>query len=137
MEVEPEALVSEARGWALALWRTAHHLVGSTQDRAMRKAAAMAKVTPNTLWKLRYRPPREIGASVYFKLRIAHQKYVHSTEATVAQNLIALRALPSSPSRDRLVAGMEEFLRDSEGAEAWASATEADADFDQREGWGR
>lgn len=110
IETDPEKLVDEAAGWAMALWKRAAQLYGHKQDTAMHTAANWASVPPTTLWKLRYRKPRDLGISTYNRIKAAHQKHVESVEAKSAENLIALRALPASPSRDRLVAQLEEFL---------------------------
>lgn len=117
-EIQPETIVAKARKWALALWERAEKLEGQNRETAMHTAARWADVTPNTIWKLRYRVPRNLDVAVFFKLEAAHQRHITSVEAKVAENLIALRALPSTPSRDRLVADMEKYLGASEGAEA-------------------
>jgi len=109
-ETDPDKLVAEATGWATALWRRAREVTGDKNDRAMHTAARWAQVPPNTIWKLRYRPPRELGVSVYNRLKLAHEKHVASVEGKVAENLASLRALPATPARRRLVAEMEEFL---------------------------
>jgi hypothetical protein len=120
-ETDPDKLLRDAKTWANALWRKAR-LTAPKDDLAMRKAAHWAKVTPNTLWKLRYRPPRDIGVSIYNRLRVAYDEHVESVEGQVAENLAALKALPSTPSRERLVAQMEEFLGTSQGEEEEMSA---------------
>lgn len=135
-ETDPDKLVDEARGYALGLWRHVHRGLGDTQENAMHEAARLAKVTPNTIWKLRYRRPREIGASIYFKLKAAHARHVQSVEARVADNLAALRSLPATPANRRLVASMEEFLGHSEG-EAGFAEPYPEENADQSTGWGR
>lgn len=119
-EFEPETLVSRAKVWAMALWKRAEDLYGDGKDNAMHTAARWAGVSPNLLWRLRYRPPAGIDASPYLKLMAAHERLINSVEAKSAENLIALRALPSNPSRDRLVAQLEEFLGIAPGEEARA-----------------
>lgn len=125
-ETDPDKLVDEASGWAIGLWRLAHRGLGDTQEAAMHKAARLAEVSPNTIWKLRYRRPRDIAASVYFKLKAAHARHVESVEGQIAANLEILRTLPANSSRARLVASMAEFLGDQAGDEEWAASTDHD-----------
>ena len=117
VETDPTRLVDEAAGWAIGLWKAAHRTIGDTQERSMHEAARLARVSPNTIWRLRYRKPADISVSIYNRLMVAHRQHVESAEATVAANLEILRSLPATPARTRLVAQMEEFLRDQEGAE--------------------
>lgn len=133
-ETDPSKLVDRAASWAMALWRRAEREDGAGRERAMHRAATWAKVSPGTLWKLRYRKPAEIGASIYFKLEAAHERFITSVEARVAANLEELRQLPATPARERLVAGMEEFLGASEGT-ALVSG-ESDEHHDQSREWG-
>ena len=130
-ETDPTKLVDKATGWALALWRRAELDHGDGKERAMHTAANWADVPPHTFWKLKYRRPDEIGASIYFKLYAAYQRRIASVEARVAANLQELRELPATPARERLVAGMEEYLRTSEGARAVPAE-----DHDQSREWG-
>lgn len=125
-EFEPEALVDRAKVWAMALWKRAEDLYGDGRDNAMHTAARWAGVSPSLLWRLRYRPPAGIDASPYFKLMAAHERLINSVEAKSAENLIALRALPSTPSRDRLVAELEEFLGVAARQEARPASQPAD-----------
>lgn len=136
VETDPDVLVDRAARWALSLWRTVHRGMGDTQERSMHAAAKLAKVSPNTIWKLRYRRPREIGASVYFRLQAAYARHVESAEATVAANLDLLRKLPATPARERLVAQMEKYLRDHEGEEGRAPPGFPAEDEDQSQNWG-
>lgn len=125
IETDPDKLVDEAAGWAMALWRRAAQLYGHKQDTAMHTAANWAGVPPTTFWKLRYRKPRDLGISTYNRIKAAHQRHVASVEATSAENLIALRSLPSTPSRDRLVAQLESYLGIAEGETPRAPAKRA------------
>lgn len=134
-ETNPDKLVSEASGWALGLWEFVHRGMGDTQEAAMHRAAKLAHVSPNTIWKLRYRRPRDIAVSVYFKLKAAHARHVESVEGQIAANLEVLRTLPRTPSRARLVAELEGYLRNQEGAEGGVSAFAAE-DEDQSRTWG-
>lgn len=125
-ETDPDKLVDEASGWAVGLWKVVHRGMGDTQEAAMHRAARIAQVSPNTIWKLRYRRPRDIAASVYFRLKAAHARHVESVEGQIAANLEILRALPATPSRARLVASLAEYVRDQQGAEGWADTASED-----------
>jgi len=131
VETDPSKLVERAATWAMALWRRAELDHGTGKERAMHTAASWADVPPHTFWKLKYRRPDEIGASIYFKLNAAYERRIASVEARVAANLQELRELPATPSRKRLVAGMEEYLRASQSA----GAAIAPEDHDQSREW--
>jgi hypothetical protein len=133
-ETDPDKLVDEASGWALGLWRLVHQGMGDTQEASMHKAAKLARVSPNTIWKLRYRRPRDIAVSVYFKLKAAHARHVESVEGQIAANLEILRTLPANPSRTRLAASLEQYLRDQEGEEGGGDDFDP-ADDDQSKHW--
>ncbi len=133
-ETDPDKLVGEASGWAKGLWRRVHLRLGTTKEDAMHEAARLAGVSPNTIWKLRYRRPRDIAASVYFKLKAAHSRHVESVEGQIAANLEILRTLPATPSRQRLVVELAQYLRDQEGDEVGASAHDP-ADDNQDINW--
>jgi hypothetical protein len=131
VEIDPDKLVAQAARWATALWRRAE-ADGGGKERAMFTAANWAKVSPNTFWKLKYRPPRDLGVSIYFRLQAAHERHVSSVEAQIAANLEELRALPATAARERLMAQMEEFLGASQSPENedqsahWGGADRAD-----------
>jgi len=135
IELAPEERIEQARNWALALWDRIAAAGDHNQESAMHQAARLAKVTPSTIWGFRYRMPKKLDVAAYFSIKAAFERHA-SVEADLANNLLVLRSLPANPRRDRLVAQMEEYLRDSKGGAGRIAATEADADFDQREGWG-
>jgi hypothetical protein len=126
IETDPDKLVAEASGWAQALWTRAAQMYGHKQDTAMHTAANWADVPPTTLWRLRYRRPRGLDIAVYFRLKAAHQKHVESVEGKLAENLIALRALPATPDRQRLAADLEKFLGLTDGEEVRPPAQRTD-----------
>lgn len=117
IETDADKLVDEAAGWAMALWKRAAQQYGHKQDTAMHTAANWAGVPPTTFWKLRYRRPRDLGISTYNRIKAAHHRHVASVEGKLAENLIALRALPPTPDRDRLAADLEKFLGIASGEE--------------------
>lgn len=125
IETDPDKLVDKAAAWAMALWKRAA-MQGEKQDRAMHTAARWADVPPTTFWNLRYRRPREIGVSIFNRLQAAHHKHVESVEGKLAENLIALRALPSTPDRERLAADLEKFLGIAQGEESRAPSERTD-----------
>ncbi|KFC62752.1 hypothetical protein FF80_03319 [Devosia sp. LC5] len=109
-DLEPETLVSKAKEWAIALWERAEDLEGLGSENAMHTAARWAGVTPGLLWRLRYRRPTTIDASPFLKLQNTYSRLINSVEGKSAENLIALRALPPTPARARLIRQLEEFL---------------------------
>ena len=124
-DLEPETLVAKAKVWAIALWERAEGLEGLGSDNARHTAARWAGVTPGLLWSLRYRPPASIDASPYLKLQNTYDRLIKSVEGKSAENLIALKALPPTPSRARLIAQLEEFLGIAPSEEARASSERA------------
>lgn len=117
IETDPDKLLADARQWAGELCKSVKRQTDAKADAVLNTAARLAGVAPSLLWKLKYRPPRGVDVSVYNRLKVAHARYVKSPEATIAENLQALRDLPADPRRDRLLASMEEFLRASESPE--------------------
>ena len=109
-DLEPQTLVSKAKEWGIALWERAESLEGMGSENAMHTAAKWAGVTPGLLWRLRYRPPASIDASPYLKLQNTYDRLIKSVEGKSAENLIALKALPTTPARSRLIRQLEEFL---------------------------
>ena len=118
IETDPVKLLDDARNWAKELCKAAERQTDAKADAVLHTASRWAGVTPSLIWKLKYRPPKKVDVSVYNRLKLAHARYVKSPEATIAENLAALKALPSTPARDRLLAGMEEYLRTAQGEEA-------------------
>lgn len=137
IDLAPERRIEQAREWALALWDRIASLPGENKESAMHRAARLAKVSASMIWAFRYRMPKKLDVAAYFSIKVAYERHVASVEAGLAENLLVLRSLPSNPARDRLVAQMEEFFRDTEGRAGRVVAAEADADFDQSSGWGR
>ncbi|MEQ9634787.1 MAG: hypothetical protein RLW68_01750 [Devosia marina] len=125
-DLEPETLVSQAREWGIALWERAEGLEGQGSENARHTAARWAGVTPGLLWSLRYRPPNSIDASPYLKLQNTYERLIKSVEGKSAENLIALKALPPSPSRARLIAQLEEFLGIAPSEEARPASERTD-----------
>lgn len=128
IETDPEKAVEKAASWAKALWMRAGQLYGDKEDTAMHIAAGWAKVPPGVFWKLRYRKPREIGASIYCRLMVAHHEHITSVEGKVAENLIALRALSTTEADRGLVAHMEKYLGLAPGEAPAATARETVGD---------
>lgn len=126
IETDREKLIDDATGWANALWNRAAKLYGQKKDTAMHTAANWAGIAPTMLWKLRYRRPRGLDVSIYNRLKAAHQRHVASVEGKIAENLLELRALPSTPDRDRLAADLEKFLGIAQGEEKRAPAQSAE-----------
>ena len=117
IETDPDKLLADAQGWAKELCKAVKRQTDAKADAVLNTAARMAGVAPSLIWKLRYRPPKGVDVSVYNRLKLAHARYVKSPEAIIAENLAELKALPSTPARARLVAGMEEYLRTAQGEE--------------------
>lgn len=137
MDLAPERRIEQARDWILALWDRLAARPGENQESAMHRTARLAKITPSMVWSFRYRMPKKLDVVAYFSIKAAYERHVASVEASLADNLLVLRSLPSHPATDRLVAQMEEYLGDTEGEAGRTASTEFDHDFDQSQGWGR
>ncbi|MCP4108351.1 MAG: hypothetical protein GY749_22875 [Desulfobacteraceae bacterium] len=66
-----ETLVNEARDFAKVLIDREYSGPGQ-MERAMERASQKTGIDYSTFWSLRYRPPKDILASVYFRLRAAY-----------------------------------------------------------------
>lgn len=85
--------VAEAQSWAKAL--VTHESRGPGDlDGAMHRLESRYGIPWRTFWALRYRPPKQIGADVWKRIRQAHQYerqrqlrlLEHETEITAAIN---------------------------------------------------
>lgn len=103
-------LVDDAARWSGALWNKTHAGMGDTQEAAMYRAAERYGVEPGTLWALRYRKPKDILASVYFKLKAAYEHECERQEARLRHELELVKALPSTTAREGLVREAEAAL---------------------------
>lgn len=68
--VKPADLVAEAAEWASLLTNEAERKTGKT-DTALEAVARQTGVNQSTLWRLRYRQPKDLAVSVYMKLKTA------------------------------------------------------------------
>jgi hypothetical protein len=64
--------VNEAQEWAKSLTRWEARGPGDLEN-AMRRLETRYGIDSNTLWSLRYRPPKRIFVDVYEQLRAAYQ----------------------------------------------------------------
>jgi len=67
-----EVLVDEAAGWARSLTHKEQRGPGDLEN-AWRRLEARYGVPVSTFWSLRYRRPKNILASLYFRLRGAYE----------------------------------------------------------------
>jgi len=68
--IKPADLVAEAAEWAALLTNEAEAKTGKT-DTALETVARQTGVNQSTLWRLRYRKPKDLAVSVYMKLKTA------------------------------------------------------------------
>lgn len=66
------AYVNEAAGWARTLTQRESRGPGDIEN-AWRRLEARYGVPATTFWSLRYRKPKDVLASVYFRLRDAYE----------------------------------------------------------------
>lgn len=65
-------LVEEVSGWSRVLVQREMQGPGD-MPRAMHRIEGRYGIPYHVLWTLRYRPPKDIAASIYFALKAAHQ----------------------------------------------------------------
>jgi len=70
--IKPADLVAEAAEWAARLTNEAERKTGKT-DTALETVARQTGVNQSTLWRLRYRKPKDLAVSVYMKLKTAFE----------------------------------------------------------------
>lgn len=68
-----DVIVSQAQMWADGLLGAFHRGPGDTVESAMHRAARRAGIPYSALFALRYRKPRDVMASVYFRLQAAYE----------------------------------------------------------------
>lgn len=84
--------VAEAAEWAARLTNEAERKTGKT-DTALETVARQTGVNQSTLWRLRYRKPKDLAVSVYMKLKTAFEAAEQrqterlNHEATIARSL--------------------------------------------------
>lgn len=69
---EPNEIVEEAAAWAEAMVSREARGPGDLPN-AMERIARRYGIPHSVLWSLRYRRPKDLFASVYFKLRAAYE----------------------------------------------------------------
>ena len=70
--IKPADFVAEAAEWAVRLTNEAERKTGKT-DTALETVARQTGVNQSTLWRLRYRKPKDLAVSVYMKLKTAFE----------------------------------------------------------------
>lgn len=100
----------EAANWAESLIRKAHRGPGDTLEAAMHRVSRTHGIEHQTLWRLRYRRPKDLLASVYLKLKSAYEAECTRQEAKLRHELEITKTLPATPDRLALIAETEAFL---------------------------
>lgn len=88
-EMSAAAFVDQARDWAREIVNADVRGPGDLEN-AMRRVESRFGISFAALWALRYRPPKDVAASIYLKLQQAHaavcesqmRKYQHELEKT-------------------------------------------------------
>jgi len=112
---DASAVVDDAARWSGALWNKEYVGIGDTQEAAMYRASARHGIEPNVFWALRYRRPKDVLASVYFKLKAAYENECERQEARLRHELEMVKALERTPGRQALVDAAEAALGTAEG----------------------
>lgn len=117
IETDPEKLVAKAAKWASALWNKTYEGMGDTQEAAMYRAEQKYGVPAQTFWALRYRPPKDMMASIYMRLMLAYEAECERQEAKLRHELEITKQLAATPSRLALIAETETVLGSAVGTE--------------------
>lgn len=115
--------VEQASGWARALVRRESQGPGDTEN-AMRRIEARYGVPFAALWALRYRHPKGVLASIYFRL---HAAYQHECERQMRLLRHELEITRQTAGADRaavaaaqaVVGETESALEITEGGKRW------------------
>lgn len=104
------APTEQAKGWANKLIGAAHRGPGDTVEAAMHRAARKHGLDPKVLWRLRYRTPKDMLASVYVRIKAAYEAECERQEEKLRHELEITRALSPTPDRLRLIREVETVL---------------------------
>ena len=110
---KPADYVAEAAEWAARLTNEAERKTGKT-DTALETVARQTGVNQSTLWRLRYRKPKDLAVSVYMKLKTAfeaaEQRQIERLqhEAEIARSLGEANSSVLLRAADYLVASHQE-----------------------------
>ncbi|GGA64706.1 hypothetical protein [Pelagibacterium lentulum] len=79
--------VDEAANWANELVKRQHRGPGDTVEAAMHRASTKYRIEHQTLWRLRYRKPKDMMLKAYLRLKAAYQAEIERQEAKLAHEL--------------------------------------------------
>lgn len=99
--------VDEAAVWANELVKRQHRGPGDTVDAAMHRASRAYRVDRQTLWRLRYRRPKDLMVKAYLRLKAAYEAECARQDAKLAHELELTRQLRGpheAPSRAEIEA---------------------------------
>lgn len=102
-----KGLVEQATIWARALVQREARGPGDTPA-AMHRLSARYGISHHALWTLRYRSPRDVAASVYFRLKEAHENEIQR-QLRLLENELAISRAKLGASH-HLVVEVETFL---------------------------
>lgn len=109
--------VDQARGWANKLIAAHHRGPGDTVEAAIHRAAVKHGLDPKSLWRLRYRTPKDMLLSTWATIKAAYEAECERQEGRLRHELEITKALPPTEARRRLIAETEAFLGQVAGPE--------------------
>ena len=109
--------VEQARGWANKLIAAHHRGPGDTVEAAIHRAAVKHGLDPKSLWRLRYRTPKDMLLSTWTRIKTAYEAECERQEARLRHELEITKALPPTEARRRLIAETEALLGQTPGEE--------------------
>lgn len=114
-ETEPEKIVANATKWSKALWKKTYDGMGDTQEAAMYRAEQQYGVPAQTFWALKYRPPKDILASIYMRLYAAYHNECERQEAKLRHELELAKALQGGAHLEAAISEAESALGNTQG----------------------
>jgi hypothetical protein len=106
-----DAVVNRAASWADALLAKVHRGPGDTIDAAMYRAESKYGIPAQTFWSLRYRPPKDILASVYLRLQSAYEAECAKQEAKLRHEIEMTKRVMGDAAPEALVREAEALVR--------------------------
>src|SRR5690606_28705219 len=99
--------VDQAANWANELIKRQHRGPGDTVEAAMHRASTKYRIEHQTLWRLRYRKPKDMMLKAYLRLKAAYEAECDRQEARLAHELEITRQMRGpneAPSRAEIEA---------------------------------
>jgi LPS sulfotransferase NodH len=109
--------VEQARGWANKLIAAHHRGPGDTVEAAIHRAAVKHGLDPKSLWRLRYRNPKDMLFSTWARIKTAYEAECERQEEKLRHELEITKRLAPTKARLALISETEALLGTAAGPE--------------------